>query len=96
MWFLCDFQPIVVKNSKDLQRFSVITLKLTVEGELNKLASNIAIARDWAGVHYFTDYYESLRMGERIAIGILEEQKLTYGETFSMTVPLFGGGSVRI
>lgn len=68
----------------------------TVEGELNKLASNIAIGRDWAGVHYFTDYIESLRMGEQIAIGILEEQKLTYGENFSMTVPLYDGGSVRI
>ena len=69
---------------------------LTVEGELNKLASNISIGRDWAGVHYFTDYIESVRMGEQLAIGILEEQKLTYGENFSMTVPLYDGGSVRI
>lgn len=69
---------------------------LTVEGELNKLASNISIGRDWAGVHYFTDYIESIRMGEQIAIGILEEQKLTYSENFSMTVPLFDGGSIRI
>ena len=69
---------------------------LTIEGELNKLASNIAIGRDWAGVHYFTDYIESLRMGEKIALGILEEQKLTYGENFSMAVPLFDGGSIRI
>jgi len=69
---------------------------LTVEGELNKLASNISIGRNWAGVHYFTDYYESLLMGEQIAIGILEEQKLMFGENFSMTVPLFNGDSVRI
>lgn len=69
---------------------------LTVEGELNKLASNISIGRNWAGVHYFTDYIESLRLGESIALGILEEQKLTYGENFSMTVPLFDGGVVRI
>ncbi len=69
---------------------------LTVEGELNKLASNISIGRNWAGVHYFTDYYESLLMGEKIAIGILEEQKLMFGENFSMTVPLFNGDSIRI
>jgi len=69
---------------------------LTVEGELNKLAANISIGRDWAGVHYFTDYWESLLMGEQIAIGILEEQKLIYGENFSMTVPLFAGGAIRI
>ncbi len=35
-------------------------------------------------------------MGEQIALGILEEQKLTFGENFSMTVPLFDGGTVRI
>ena len=79
---------------------SLITIKidepLTVEGELNKLASNISIGRDWAGVHYYTDYIESIRMGEKIALGILEEQKLTYSEEFSMTVPLFDGGVVTI
>ncbi|MEL7147998.1 MAG: vanadium-dependent haloperoxidase, partial [Bacteroidota bacterium] len=69
---------------------------LTVEGELNKICSNVSIGRNWAGVHFFTDYIESIRLGEQIAIGILEEQKLTYGENFSMTVPLFDGGSVRI
>ncbi|MGB3292326.1 MAG: vanadium-dependent haloperoxidase [Phormidesmis sp.] len=69
---------------------------LTVEGELNKLAANISIGRDWAGVHFFTDYYESARLGEKIALGILAEQKLTYGENFSMTVPLFDGGCARI
>ena len=73
-----------------------LTKPLTVEGELNKLASNISIGRNWAGVHYYSDYIESIRLGEEIAIGILKEQKLTYNETFSMTVPLFDGGSIRI
>ncbi len=83
-------------NGVSLERVSVGNQPLTVEGELNKLASNIAIGRDWAGVHFFSDYLESIRMGEEIAIGILEEQKLTYGENFSMTVPLYDGGTVRI
>ncbi len=74
----------------------ILDQPLTVEGELNKLASNISIGRNWAGVHYFSDYLESIRLGEKIAIGILEEQKLTYSENFSMTVPLFDGGSIRI
>ncbi len=69
---------------------------LTVEGELNKVAANIAIGRNWAGVHYYTDYIESFRLGEQIAIGLLEEQKLTYGENFSLTVPLFDGTAMRI
>ena len=83
-------------DGSQLTKIDVTGGTLTVEGELNKLASNISIGRDWAGVHYFSDYIESLRMGEQIAIGILEEQKLTYGENFSMTVPLFDGGSIRI
>lgn len=64
---------------------------LTVEGELNKVCSNISIGRDWAGVHYYSDYIESVKLGELIAIGILQEQKLTYNEEFSMTIPLIDG-----
>ena len=64
---------------------------LTLEGELNKLAANISIGRDWAGVHYYSDYVESLRMGERIAIGILKEQKLMFQEEFHMSFTSFDG-----
>ncbi|WP_226621975.1 vanadium-dependent haloperoxidase [Alloyangia pacifica] len=64
--------------------------RLTLEGELNKLAANISIGRNMAGVHYFTDYYDSLRMGEKIALGILEEQALCYTkDLFEMTVRAF-------
>lgn len=96
-----DASKAFVGNFNDLDVVDVLDecgnrAELTVEGELNKLASNISIGRNWAGVHYFTDYIESLRMGEQIAIGILEEQKLTYGENFSMTVPLYDGGTIRI
>ena len=68
---------------------------LTLEGELNKLAANISIGRNMAGVHYFSDYYDSLRMGEEIALGILEEQALCYTQDpFVVSVPTFDG-SVR-
>lgn len=69
---------------------------LTVEGELNKLAANISIGRNWAGVHYYSDYIESFRLGERIAVSLLEEQKLTYGEAFSLSVPLHDGTTIRL
>ncbi|MEL7086549.1 MAG: vanadium-dependent haloperoxidase [Cyanobacteria bacterium J06597_1] len=73
------------------------TKALTLEGELNKLAANISIGRDMAGVHYFTDYYDSARMGEEIAIGLLEEQALTYvTDPFVLSVPTFDGDIVRI
>jgi hypothetical protein len=90
--------PIAYEAARDGSTLQPLRMDvpLTVEGELNKLCANISIGRNWAGVHYYTDYIESIRMGERIAIGLLEEQKLTYPENFSMTVPLFDGGAVRI
>lgn len=70
---------------------------LTLEGELNKLAANISIGRNMAGVHFFSDYYDSVRMGEKIALGILEEQALGYPtDRFVLSVPTFDGETVRI
>lgn len=70
---------------------------LTLEGELNKLAANISLGRNMAGVHYFSDYYDSLRLGEKIALGILEEQALTYlTDPFVLSVPTFDGDVMRI
>ena len=90
--------PVAWIPSADGKKLNRVDLNrpLTVEGELNKLAANIAIGRNWAGVHYYSDYIESLRMGEEIAIGLLEEQKTTFPENFSMTIPLFDGGAVQI
>lgn len=97
-WINSSGAPIAYEAARDGSALERVRLQepLTVEGELNKLCANISIGRNWAGVHYYTDYIESIRMGERIAIGLLEEQKLTYPENFSMTVPLFDGGAVRI
>lgn len=70
---------------------------LTLEGELNKLAANISIGRNMAGVHYFSDYYDSLRMGEQIAVEILEEQALGYvTDPFVLSLPTFDGDVMRI
>ncbi|MEO8354178.1 MAG: vanadium-dependent haloperoxidase, partial [Chthoniobacteraceae bacterium] len=55
---------------------------LTVGGELNKLASNIATGRNHSGVHWRTDAASSLRLGEEVAISVLRDQKLTFNEKF--------------
>jgi hypothetical protein len=57
--------------------------KLTVGGELNKLASNVAFGRDFAGIHWRSDGYDSLNLGEQLAISILRDQKATYNEAFT-------------
>ena len=69
---------------------------LTVGGELNKLAANISLGRNAAGVHYRTDYTESIKLGESIAVGILEEQKLTYNENHSFSFIKFDGTGITI
>ncbi|MEM1277648.1 MAG: bromoperoxidase, partial [Pseudomonadota bacterium] len=74
-----------------------IDCPLTLEGELNKLAANISIGRNMGGVHYYSDYSDSARMGEEISIGILEEQALGYRtDPFVMSLPTFDGPARRI
>jgi hypothetical protein len=55
---------------------------LTVGGELNKLASNIALGRDAAGVHYRSDGVEGIKLGEAMAISILRDTATLYNEVF--------------
>ncbi|MEH1966394.1 vanadium-dependent haloperoxidase [Nostoc sp.] len=70
---------------------------LTVGGELNKLAANIGLGRDSAGIHWRTDAAASLALGEAIAIGILRDEKLTFRENFEgFTFTKFDGTKVTI
>ena len=71
--------------------------KLTVGGELNKIASNVAIGRNIAGVHWRSDYSASLRLGEAIAISVLRDQRLTYQEDFDgFTFTSFDGRKIAV
>jgi hypothetical protein len=56
---------------------------LTVGGELNKLAVNVAFGRNIAGVHWRSDGSESLQMGEQVAIKLLQDMRLTFNEKFA-------------
>jgi hypothetical protein len=51
-------------------------------GELNKLAANVALGRDTAGVHWRSDGIEGLNLGEAVAVGVLEDLRATYTEEF--------------
>lgn len=69
---------------------------LTLEGELNKLAANISLGRNMAGVHYYSDYFDSLRMGERVAVAVLYEQMAAYSEPVSITLNSFDGDELHL
>ncbi|MBV9344685.1 MAG: vanadium-dependent haloperoxidase [Gammaproteobacteria bacterium] len=71
--------------------------QLTLGGELNKLASNVALGRDMAGVHWRSDAEQALLLGEAVTISILRDQRATYNEPFAgFTFTKFDGTSVTV
>jgi hypothetical protein len=55
---------------------------LTVKGELEKLAFNVAFGRNFAGIHWRSDAIGGIRLGEEVAITILEDLVNTFAEDF--------------
>ena len=49
------------------------TETITVNDELNKLATNVALGRNWAGIHYRSDGIEGLLLGEQVAVRYLQD-----------------------
>lgn len=56
---------------------------LTVGGEINKLAFNIAMGRNFAGIHYRSDAEAGFRLGEEVTIALLQDLVNTLTEEFS-------------
>jgi hypothetical protein len=70
---------------------------LTIGGELNKIASNVAMGRTMGGVHWRTDNTRSLRLGEQVAIEILRKRTTEYAEKgVSFTFRSFDRQLIRI
>ncbi len=70
---------------------------ITVGGELNKIASNVAMGRSMGGVHWRSDNTRSLRLGEQVATVILRRQSKDYAEPgLSMSYQSFDGYRVTI
>jgi membrane-associated phospholipid phosphatase len=61
---------------------------LTLGSELDKLAENCALGRGAAGVHYRSDSYAGLRVGEAAALSLMRYRVAVIGEgaaTYSLT-----------
>jgi len=70
---------------------------LTLGNEIDKLANNIALGRDAAGVHYRSDSIHGLFVGEQQALGLLRDYSRTYNEHFDgFVVRKFSGDRVKI
>jgi len=57
--------------------------ELLIGDELNKLAANVAIGRDAAGVHWRSDGIEGIKLGEEVAISLLRDYRKTFNENFA-------------
>ena len=66
--------------------------QITLNGELNKLASNITFGHGiHAGIHWRTDSYNSMLLGEAYALTFLRDKASLYNEKFSITITRLDG-----
>jgi len=72
--------PVAVDPASNGTALRPLSATLTVEGELNKLANNIAIGRNLAGVHWRSDGHEGILLGEKVAVAALKDWKRTFHE----------------
>lgn len=87
----------VVPSSDGLSLVPYTGPALTVGGELNKIASNVANGRNIAGVHWRSDASESLKLGEAVAISVLRDQRNCYNEAFNgFRLTKFDGTTVTV
>ena len=56
--------------------------KLTLGGELNKLALKYASGRSWDGIYWRSNAGVAFALGEEVAIALLREQKESFTEPF--------------
>jgi hypothetical protein len=90
-------QNPVVPDSTGQVLTPYVGTPLTVGGELNKIAANVALGRNIAGVHWRSDATESLKLGEEVALGILRDQKKCYNEPFAgFSLTKFDGTTITV
>lgn len=69
--------------------------QITIHGEIEKLAYNVALGRDYAGVHYRSD--SELALGEKVAIQYYKDQKALFNEEIEeVTFIGFDGSSITV
>jgi membrane-associated phospholipid phosphatase len=87
----------VQANEDGLTLLPVPGPRFTIGGELNKLASNIGLGRDFAGIHWRSDTTESLKLGEAVAISLLQNLKTTTNRDFAgFSLTKFDGTTVTV
>lgn len=70
---------------------------LTIADEIDKLAWNIAMGRDFAGIHYRSDLTAGFALGEQVAVSLIQDLVYELPENFDdIQIRLFDGTYARI
>jgi membrane-associated phospholipid phosphatase len=88
--------PSPVVPTTDGSALQSINDQLTVGEELNKLASNISLGRDWAGLHYRSDGTQGILLGEQVAIAMLRDWRNAHPSFPKLTLKKFNGVVITI
>ncbi len=89
--------PDPVEPSADGSQLRPIDASLTVGGELDKLAWNLALGRAFAGVQWRSDAEAGLRLGEAVAIALLRELRDLLPEPHgAFTLRAFNGTTIDV
>ncbi|WP_435333867.1 vanadium-dependent haloperoxidase [Haloarchaeobius sp. TZWWS8] len=75
-------EDAVLPSVDDADSPGYTTDTLTARGELHKLAENMSIGRNWAGIHYRSDAADGYRLGEAVALAYLVDRARAYDETY--------------
>jgi hypothetical protein len=71
--------------------------RLTIGGELDKLAFNISMGRNFAGIHYRADATQGLKLGEAVALAYLGDMRRCLPEDFDgFTLTGFDGQPIDV
>ena len=71
--------------------------RLTVTGELNKLANNVSFGHGiHSGIHWRSDTSSSIQLGEAVAISMLQDRAATYAEKFTIRFQKIDGSIATI
>jgi membrane-associated phospholipid phosphatase len=82
----------------DIGATSLISTGLmsNLSNELDKLASNVGMARIFAGVNYRMDIIGGIRLGEQVALRFLREHVEKYPQCVNIQITLYNGDIVYI
>jgi membrane-associated phospholipid phosphatase len=89
--------PNPVQATNDGLRLAPYSGTLTVGTELDKLAANVALGRDIAGVHWRSDAIEGIKLGEKLGLSLFSDYKRTFNEEFGgFSLTTFEGRAITV